>query len=134
MPNSSVEINSRLNAQSAPPYFGIKGICVIAHFFQNNRNNTRRQQFDLSAESKFFKVLTVELGFEGLFNHYRSTGFSSGFRNYKPYLQLDWALIKGLTLSMDYEQNYYRSSGGKTKSTYNFLNAQVTIQRARSPW
>lgn len=101
---------------------------------QTNRNETMAHQIDISAESTFFKILTVKGGYEKIFNRYESSSASNKYQNHKPYSKVELNFFKSFTLAFDYEYNNYRSKDGETSSEYDFLNAALYFQKDKSPW
>ncbi len=99
-----------------------------------NRNNSLVQKYAGQAETTLFKVFTMEVGYEKIYNQYESSTTATTYINDKPFGKAELNLFKLFTLSADYQHNHYRSEDGLLNSKYEFLNGAIYFQKEKSPW
>jgi len=99
-----------------------------------NLNTTFSQNYTGSIFTSFFQKLDMELGYNLVYNDYRSDQIRNKFVTDRPFAKMTYAFIKNFTLTADYEYNRYQNKATNTSSTFDFLNAAIVYQKQGSPW
>ena len=97
-------------------------------------NEQFSQTYDTKLTSTFFKVLEVKIGYSFTANQYVSGRIDNTFTTHSPKLEVDLDLVKGFKLVADYTYSAYQNQAVGTRSDFDFLNAFLIYQGAKSPW
>ena len=98
------------------------------------QNEQFSQTYDTKLTSTFFKVLEAKIGYAFTANQYVSGRIDNTFTTHSPKLEVDLDLVKGLKLVVDYTYTAYLNQALDTRSDFDFLNAFLIYQGAKSPW
>ncbi len=99
-----------------------------------NFNRSFSQNYKLSLETRFKEAPNVEIGFEKKWNDYASATIKNRFVTDSPFANIEAYFLKSFSLTAEYQYNDYRSKNGETRSTYDFLNAALYVQKEDSKW
>ena len=97
-------------------------------------NQQFSQTYNTKLTSTFFKVLEAKIGYSFTANQYVSGRIDNTFTTHSPKLEVDLDLVKGLKLVADYTYSAYKNQAVGTRSDFDFLNAFLIYQGAKSPW
>ena len=101
---------------------------------QLTQNEQFSQTYDTKLTSTFFKVLEAKIGYSFTANQYVSGRIDNTFTTHSPKLEVDLDLVKGVKLVADYTYSAYLNQAMDTRSDFDFLNAYLSYQGAKSPW
>jgi hypothetical protein len=99
-----------------------------------NSNTSVNHNYDISAQTTFFKTITLEAGYNKIFNSYSGSSASGMFTTDRPNTSINVSFLKNFNLELDYVYNNYRSQDGTVGTTYDFLNANLMYRKGNSPW
>ncbi len=99
-----------------------------------NINQSFNQDYKGAIETTFYKQLNVEMGYQFQFNRYEANQTKNAFANHKPFLKLNWNLLKDFDLKTDYHFNYYTNKEANSTSTFEIWNATLRYQQKSNPW
>ncbi len=99
-----------------------------------NQNQSFVQTYTVIFETNFKKAPNFELNYNFVSNNYSGSGVENTFNTHSPSLSVDVVFLKHFTFVADYTYNDYRNTNGSTASIYDFLNASLYFQKAKSPW
>jgi hypothetical protein len=98
------------------------------------QNQQFSQVYDSKITTTFFKKLEVDLGYSLLVNSYQSGLVKNTFAMHSPKLEIDFDVLKGLKLKVDYTYNSYSNQVASTRYDFDFLNAFLFYRKKSSPW
>ena len=92
------------------------------------------QRYRGSIESTFFRKLNVEVGFEKIYNNYKSSSMEDTYITDRPFGNINLTVFKSFILNVDYEYNNYEARSSGQHSTYDLMNADLAYQKSGSSW
>jgi len=121
--------------------FSINGSGRITRSLSNNfisdipnENVSLQQTYELSLDTRLFKALNLEIGYEKIFNNYEGNNAESEFQNDRPFVDLDVSFLNGFRFDLTYEYNNYRNVLNGVTSNFAILDAELTYRMDKTKW
>jgi len=104
----------------------------INNEIQANKSNSYTVETGL--ETLFDKLPTIEVGYKRTIGNYTSGNSVSKFVRSEPFLNIDYAFLKGFIFNFDYKRSSNQNKSLNQKNVYELANATVSYKKEDSAW
>lgn len=104
----------------------------INNIIQINKNNNYNYQIGI--ETLFDNLPTVEIGFKKEIGKFISSNNNSKFVTLEPFVNIDYAFLKGFVFNFNYQQNNYQNETLRQKNIYEIANGTLSYKKEDSAW
>jgi len=138
-PLENLMMNSNIEKTIKKIKYKLRGTVNLSKYVQNinnqiqtNKNNS--YSFETGIETLFDNFPTIEIGYKRTIGNYTSGSSISKFVQSEPYLNIDYAFLKGFIFNFDYTQSNYQNKSLGQKNVYELANATLSYKNDDSAW
>lgn len=138
-PNENWGLNTSIRKRIKKIRYKLSGNYSNSKYLQSVDNNfiinkNENYTFNIGAETLFHDFPTISVGFKRSISDFTSSNSTSQFITDEPYINLDYAFLKGFIFSFDYTHYNYQNKQQNIKNKYTLSNTTLSYRKENSAW